>query len=82
MKVYCDGKWNTVCDDFWDSEGAGVVCRQLGFVEAPKSLTEAYFGAGDGDIFIDDTECFGWEPTLLQIKINDVFYVVTFLQGI
>ncbi|XP_071797061.1 uncharacterized protein [Asterias amurensis] len=73
VEVFYDGKWGTVCEDFWDIRDMNVVCRQLGFSGAwyssssssslePSDVSD--FGDEVGQILMDDVQCGGNEERL------------------
>ena len=70
VEVLYDGEWGTVCDDGWDLDDGNVVCRQLGFRDAIRVRTSAYFGAGSGSIWLDDVACTGSESRISDCSHN------------
>lgn len=66
VEITRNGIWGTICDDSWDIQDANVACRQLGYERATAAISNAFFGAGTGPIYLDDVTCFGSETTLSE----------------
>ena len=70
MELCFHNRWGTICDDDWTVNSAQVVCRQLGYPTdgAIGALTtrDAFFGQGDGPVFLKKLNCLGNESHLLQ----------------
>ena len=70
VEVFYNGVWGTVCDDIWNMNNARVVCRQLGYSDAVNALGHAHFGAGSGQIWLDDVNCAGSEDSIGNCQHN------------
>uniref|UniRef100_A0A3B4G307 SRCR domain-containing protein n=1 Tax=Pundamilia nyererei TaxID=303518 RepID=A0A3B4G307_9CICH len=64
VEVYHSGSWGTVCDDDWDLNDVKVVCRRLRCGTPVEATASAHFGAGSGEIWLDDVACSGSESSL------------------
>uniref|UniRef100_H3CEX2 SRCR domain-containing protein n=1 Tax=Tetraodon nigroviridis TaxID=99883 RepID=H3CEX2_TETNG len=66
VEIRHNDRWGTVCDDKWDIRDAQVVCRAMDCGSAQTAKSNAYFGQGEGDIWLDDVDCRGNETSLLH----------------
>ena len=70
MEVHHNGVWGTVCDHFWDLNDAQVICSELGLGKAVAARTNAFYGQGSGQIWLDDVKCAGTERTVRNCSHN------------
>ena len=70
VEILHNNVWGTVCDDSWDLKDAHVVCRELGHPGAASAPHSAHFGAGSGQIWLDDVACQGSETAIVNCQHN------------
>ena len=66
VEVFYNGRWGTVCDDYWDKNDADVACRQLGYGNAIRALQGRGVPDGKGQIWLDNVRCIGNEQSLFN----------------
>ena len=69
VEVYYNGRWGTVCDDYFNDAAAGVVCYMLGYGRSGHDIGNRY-GAGSGTIWLDDVLCSGRETSIAHCRHN------------
>ena len=69
LEVWHNDQWGTVCDDFFDSSDAEVVCRQLE-LSGGQVVDRLETVDGIDGIALDDVECDGTETELLECPAN------------
>ncbi|XP_052826276.1 deleted in malignant brain tumors 1 protein [Octopus bimaculoides] len=69
VEVFFNGEWGTICDDNWSNNNALVICRMLGYSNA-VAYSKAHFGAGTGQIWLDNVNCTGTEYSLSECMSN------------
>ncbi|XP_039374737.1 deleted in malignant brain tumors 1 protein-like isoform X1 [Mauremys reevesii] len=70
VEVLHNQQWGTVCDEGWDLQDAGVVCRQLGCGTALSAPGLAEFGEGSDHIWLAEVNCTGTEAALSECRAS------------
>ncbi|XP_041469864.1 deleted in malignant brain tumors 1 protein-like [Lytechinus variegatus] len=68
VEIFYDGSWSTVCDDYWGSSEAEVVCRMLGYNDSSTAIPHLRNEFPDVTTTIqkDDLRCGVMTETLIE----------------
>ena len=72
VEVLYKGKWGTICDQNfeWGIKDCRVVCRQLGYYDAVRTLRRSEFPPGSGKIWLAKVACTGKEQNIAGCSHN------------
>ena len=65
VEVYYNGAWESICTNGWDMMDADVVCRELGFHGAMRTLTNDFYEGYTYSLFTS-VGCSGHEESLFD----------------
>ena len=72
VELLYEGSYGTVCDDDWGNIDATIACKMLGYQSGTAFNADEsaylYFGAGTGQILLDDVRCSGGETSLFDCQ--------------
>ena len=66
LEVCTNGTWATVCQQFWNTRNARVVCRQIGYESETAIGVQPWHEQGNGPIYQASLECVGNETSILD----------------
>ena len=65
VEIFYNSDYGTICDTHWTLAEANVTCTSLGYPGATAAYSGAVpFGAGSGNVWLDNVTCTGQEPFL------------------
>ncbi|XP_028407376.1 deleted in malignant brain tumors 1 protein-like [Dendronephthya gigantea] len=70
VEIFYNRTWGTICNDGWDIRDAGVVCRQLGYIDSDMVFYSSQFPSGSGKIWLKNVDCTGEEETITSCSHN------------
>ncbi|XP_052789120.1 deleted in malignant brain tumors 1 protein-like [Mya arenaria] len=71
VEVLHSGVWGSVCDDYFDTKAATVVCNMLNLTSnGAQPRGNAYYGQGNSTIWLDNVKCSGNETNIANCQHN------------
>ncbi|XP_025101966.1 deleted in malignant brain tumors 1 protein-like isoform X3 [Pomacea canaliculata] len=75
LEIYHKGEWSTVCNIGFEDREARVACRMLGFNSSGGRVVHPrIYGAGAGEIILNDVYCKGTESSLVECYHNRLYH--------